>query len=108
MKRSTKIWLWFALVLCAAVTVLNACYGRIPSVIISLVSLVGLGLLLFRQQKFGYFLMCGCYVLSFVVAVLGSLSSGNLLVSIIMSIIGSLLVPVITWLFIRRDWAQLH
>lgn len=52
--------------------------------------------------------MCCCYVLSFVVAVTGSLSGGNLLVSILMSLIGSLLVPGITWLFIRRDWDQLR
>ncbi len=107
MKRSSKIWLWFALVLCAATTVLNATQGRIPSVIIALVSLAGLAILLFAQKKAGYILMC-CYVLSFLVAVTGSLSSGNLLASIVMSLIGSLLVPVITWLFIRRDWAQLR
>ena len=32
----------------------------------------------------------------------------GLLVSIIMSLVGSLLVPVITWLFLRRDWASLN
>lgn len=108
MKRSSKIWLWFALVLCAATTVLNATQGRIPSVIIALASLAGLAILLFAQKKADYILMCCCYVLSFLVAVTGSLSSGNLLASIVMSLIGSLLVPVITWLFIRRDWAQLR
>ena len=108
MKRSSKIWLWFALVLCAATTVLNATQGRIPSVIIALVSLAGLAILLFAQKRAAYILMCCCYVLSFLVAVTGSLSSGNLLASIVMSLIGSLLVPVITWLFIRRDWAQLR
>lgn len=108
MKRSAKIWLWIALVLCAATTVLNATRGRIPSVVIALVSLVGLVILLFQQKKAGFILMCCCYVLSFVVAVTGSLSGGNLLVSILMSLIGSLLVPGITWLFIRRDWDQLR
>lgn len=108
MKRSAKIWLWIALVLCAATTVLNATQGRIPSVVIALVSLVGLVILLFQQKKAGFILMCCCYVLSFVVAVTGSLSGGNLLVSILMSLIGSLLVPGITWLFIRRDWDQLR
>ena len=32
----------------------------------------------------------------------------GLLVSIIMSLVGSLLVPVITWLFLRRDWSSLN
>lgn len=108
MSRSAKIWLWFALILCAATTVLNGFYGRIATVIVAIVSLIGLCILLFAQKRAGFILTCCCYVLSFVIAVAGSLSSGNLLVSIVMSLIGSLLVPVITWLFIRKDWASLH
>ena len=107
MKRSAKIWLWVALVLCAATTVLNLTEGRIPSVVIALVSLVGLAVLLFAQKKAAYILMCCCYVLSFLVAVSGNLSAGNPVVILVMSLIGSLLVPVITWLFIRSDWKQL-
>ena len=108
MKRSAKIWLWVALVLCAATTVLNLTEGRIPSVVIALVSLVGLAVLLFAQKKTGFILMCCCYVLSFLVAVSGNLSAGNPVVILVMSLIGSLLVPVITWLFIRSDWKQLR
>ena len=52
--------------------------------------------------------MCCCYVVSFLVAVLGSLGQPGLLVSILMSLVGSLLVPGITWLFLRRDWASLN
>lgn len=107
MKNSTKIWLWFALILCAATTVMNACFGRWPSVIVAIVSLVGLCMVLFAQKKAGYILMCCCYVVSFLVAVMGSLGQPGLLVSIIMSLVGSLLVPVITWLFLRRDWDNL-
>ncbi len=107
MKRSAKIWLWVALVLCAATTVLNLTEGRIPSVVIALVSLVGLAVLLFAQKKAGFILMCCCYVLSFLVAVSGNLSAGNPVVILVMSLVGSLLVPVITWLFIRSDWKQL-
>ena len=90
MKTSTKIWLWFALVLCAATTVMNAC------------------MVLFAKKKAGFTLMCCCCVVSFFVAVLGSLGQPGLLVSILMSLVGSLLVPVITWLFLRRDWASLN
>lgn len=107
MKKSTKIWLWFALILCAATTIMNASFGRWPSVIVAVVSLVGLCMVLFAQKKAGYILMCCCYVVSFLVAVIGSLGQPGLLVSIIMSLIGSLLVPVITWLFLRRDWDTL-
>ena len=108
MKTSTKIWLWFALVLCAATTVMNACFGRWPSVIVAIVSLAGLCMVLFAKKKAGFALMCCCYVVSFFVAVLGSLGQPGLLVSIIMSLVGSLLVPVITWLLLRRDWDSLN
>ena len=103
MKTSTKIWLWFALVLCAATTVMNACFGRWPSVIVAIVSLAGLCMVLFAKKKAGFTLMCCCCVVSFFVAVLGSLGQPGLLVSILMSLVGSLLVPVITWLFLRKD-----
>lgn len=108
MKTSTKIWLWFTLVLCAATTVMNACFGRWPSVIVAIVSLAGLCMVLFAKKKAGFTLMCCCYVVSFFVAVLGSLGQPGLLVSILMSLVGSLLVPVITWLFLRRDWDSLN
>ena len=108
MKTSTNIWLWFALVLCAATTVMNACFGRWPSVIVALVSLGGLCAVLFARKKAGFSVMCVCYVISFCVAVLGSLGQPGLLVSIVMSLVGSLLVPVITWLFLRRDWDSLN
>ena len=108
MKKSTKIWLWFALILCAATTVLNASFGRWPSVVIAVVSIIGLGLLLFRQKKSGFILMCICYVLSFLVGVVGGTSGGtSLAVSIAMSLIGSALVPVVTALFLRGQWDQL-
>ena len=50
MKKSTKIWLWTALVLCAATTALNAASGRILSVVIALGGMAGLCLLLFRED----------------------------------------------------------
>ncbi len=62
MRRSTKVWLWFALILCAATTVLNASYGRIPSVVVAIVSLIGLCLLLFKQKKQGF---CSCVAVMF-------------------------------------------
>ena len=67
MNKSTKIWLWVALVLCAAATIMNAFYGRMLSVVIAVAALAGLCVLLFAQRKAGYLLMCACYVLSFLV-----------------------------------------
>ena len=108
MKKSTKIWLWTALVLRAATTALNAASGRILSVVIALGGMAGLCLLLFREKKAGFWLLCGCYALAFLNgAVSGILGGTGAMVSIVMSLIGSLLVPGITWLFLRGQMDRL-
>ena len=67
MKKATKIWLWFALVLCVCTTALNLSEGRWLSVAIAVVSIAGLCALLFAQRKAGYLVMCVCAVGSFLV-----------------------------------------
>ena len=75
---------------------------------IAVVALAGLCVLLFAQRKAGYLLMCACYVLSFLVGVSQGLTGeANVIAAVVMSFIGAALVPVITWLFLRRDWAAL-
>lgn len=109
MNKSTKIWLWVALVLCATTTIMNAFYGRMLSVVIAVVALAGLCVLLFAQRKAGYLLMCACYILSFLVGVSQGLTGeASVIAAVVMSFIGAALVPVITWLFLRRDWAALN
>ena len=97
MTKSTKIWLWLALVLSAATTIMNASYGRWISVVIALAALAGLCVLLFTQKRWGYLLMCGCYVLAFAWGAYESAAGGTgLLSALLMSLIGSALIPVIT------------
>lgn len=43
MRKSAKIWLVIAILLCACVTVLNFTEGRIPSVILALAEIAALG-----------------------------------------------------------------
>ena len=62
MKKSSKIWLWIALVLCVCTTALNLSEGRWLSVAIAVVSILGLCALLFTQRKIGYIVMCICAV----------------------------------------------
>ena len=108
MTKGTKIWLWCALALSAATTVLNASSGRWPSVAIAIAALAGLCVLLFTGRKWGFFLMCVCYVLAFAVGVYeGVTGDANAGVSILMSFIGSALIPVVTYLFLRKGWKEL-
>ena len=109
MKSKTTTWLWVALVICVATTIMNASMGRIASALVALISIYGLCLLLFKHKKSGFQLMCGGYVLSFIVGTVMSISSGTgVLISVVMSLIGSSLIPVITALFLKGQWDQLN
>ncbi len=108
MAKGTKIWLWIALVLSVATTVLNAAYGRWVSVAIAVVALAGLATLLFTQRKIGFIVMCLCYVLAFAEGVFTAFTGeGDVLVSVLMSFVGSALIPVITFFFLRSQWGKL-
>ena len=107
MRKSAKIWLVIAILLCACVTVLNFTEGRIPSVILALVEIAALVILLVKEKKAGFWLLCGCYLLSFLTGVIGGITGGTggtgILLSVGASAIGSVLIPGITWLFLRKD-----
>ena len=104
MRKSAKIWLVIAILLCACVTVLNFTEGRIPSVILALVEIAALVVLLVKEKKAGFWLLCGCYLLSFLTGVIGGITGGTgSLLSVGASAIGSVLIPGITWMFLRKD-----
>ncbi len=104
MRKSAKIWLVIAILLCACVTVLNFTEGRIPSVILALVEIAALVVLLVKEKKAGFWLLCGCYLMSFLTGVIGGITGGTgILLSVGASAIGSVLIPGITWLFLRKD-----
>ena len=104
MRKSAKIWLVIAILLCACVTVLNFTEGRIPSVILALAEIAALVILLVKEKKAGFWLLCGCYLLSFLTGVIGGITGGtSILLSVGASAIGSVLIPGITWLFLRKD-----
>ena len=104
MRKSAKIWLVIAILLCACVTVLNFTEGRIPSVILALAEIAALVILLVKEKKAGFWLLCGCYLLSFLTGVIGGITGGTgILLSVGAAAIGSVLIPGITWLFLRKD-----
>lgn len=109
MRKSAKIWLVLAILLCACVTVLNFTQGRIPSVILALVEIVALIVLLVKEKKAGFWLLCGCYLLSFLTGVIDGITGGTgILLSVGASAIGSVLIPGLTWLFLRKDLPNLR
>ena len=107
MSKASKIWLWIGLVMCVCTTGLNLSEGRWLSVGIAVISIIGLCMLLFGQRKAGFVIMCVCAVGSFVVGASQNFAQLGAM-SILMSLIGSALVPVITGLFIKSQWSQLQ
>lgn len=108
MNKATKIWLWIALALCACSTVMNMTQARWLSVAIAVVSLAGLCALLFAKKRTGFLLMCVCAVASFLVGSIQSVQGGlSVALAVGMSLVGSALVPLITGLFLKSQWAGL-
>ena len=72
--------------------------------ILALVEIAALVVLLVKEKKAGFWLLCGCYLLSFLTGVIGGITGGTgILLSAGASAIGSVLIPGITWLFLRKD-----
>ena len=73
----------------------------------ALVEIAALVVLLVKEKKAGFWLLCGCYLLSFLTGVIGGITGGTggtgILLSVGASAIGSVLIPGITWLFLRKD-----
>lgn len=104
LSKGMRIWLWFALALSVFTTITNGIYGRWISVVIAVGALAGLCVLLFGKKKWGFYLLCFCYVLAFAEGVIqGFVGNTGILTSILMSFIGSVLIPGITYLFIRKS-----
>lgn len=108
MKKTSKIWLWAALVICICTTVMNALEGRWPSVAIAVISIIGLCILLFKEKKLGFYVMCICAAVTFLVSTVHSIQGGtSVVLYIVMSLVGAAIVPLITGLFIKSQWKEL-
>ena len=87
---------------------MNMTQARWLSVAIAVVSLAGLCALLFAKKRTGFLLMCVCAVASFLVGSIQSVQGGlSVALAVGMSLIGSALVPLITGLFLKSQWAGL-
>ena len=95
MNTGLKVWLWI-------VFVINIISGvmMIPLMLIQpllIVSLIGAGLILFAQKKVGFYLMIACAAIGLVINIFGG-------VGVVKSIISAVLCPLITYLFMQKDW----
>ena len=104
MSKSLRIWLIFALVLCALTTLMNALLGRYLSAAIAVGSIASLCVLLFAHRRGAFYALCAFSALSFLVGVYQGIAEGTgILLSLGASLVGSALVPLVTFLFLRRQ-----
>ena len=104
MTRILKIWLWILLILhvssCVIMTVVAIV---LPSswidVGLEVLSVVGIGLLLFARKKLGFYLFCASAVIGFIVSVI-------LDTSVIFALISAVLPSLIVWLLMRNIWYE--
>lgn len=103
MEKKTTIWTICAIILCVFTTTINISESRWISVALAIVGIIGLIYLLVKKDIKGFYLTCICYVLSFLHSAIGSLGTPNVMIYIVMSAIGSMIIPGITWLFVSND-----
>lgn len=101
-----KVWLWIVLILnvlscipVLALIVLSPVIAII-TLVLEIILIAGVVLLLFKQQKMGFYLLCACSVLSAIFNIV----SGT---GIIRAVISAVLFPLITYLVIKSNWDEL-
>ena len=102
MNTGLKVWLWIVFVINIISGVMMIPLMLIqPLLIVSLIAevliIVGAGLILFAQKKVGFYLMIACAAIGLVINIFGG-------VGVVKSIISAVLCPLITYLFMQKDW----
>lgn len=104
-SKGARIWLWFVLVV-NCLSAIGLLRGFAISPLITILTLVleailifGVVLMLFKQKKLGFYLVCGMAAFTLVLNIIGG---SNL----ILSIVSAVVMPGITFLFIRNDFSE--
>lgn len=114
LNTGARVWLWIVFVLnivgCVlaaigslgllAVAGLGTFIITLISIAINVVLIIGVALMLFNSQKSGFYLMCGCAAVGLVLNLI--LGTG-----LIRAIIGAIVCPLITYLFLREQWNEM-
>ena len=98
MNTGLKVWLWIVFVINIISGVMMIPLMLIqPLLIAEVLIIVGAGLILFAQKKVGFYLMIACAAIGLVINIFGG-------VGVAKSIISAVLCPLITYLFMQKDW----
>lgn len=99
------LWIWFVLAILSCIgCVITMLLGgemiiELLSIANNIVMLIGIILLLFRQKKVGFYLICAMAAVNIIVNIISGYG-------IIVSLCGAI-GPIITYLFLRKQWNEL-
>lgn len=107
LSKGCKIWFWFLLIVdCLAVigyllSIVKSPLSSILGIIGAVLTLGGAALILFKQQKLGFYLICASAVLGLI----GTLVTADKIGAgtIIGGVIGALISPLISWYFVNKN-----
>lgn len=102
MSKGLKIWLWIIFVMNIIAVVSSFVAALLApvafiSVILSAAYVAGIALLLFKQKKMGFFLMCGTQVIS----IIYSIFSGA---NIILALVSAIIPVAIVYFLMKPNW----
>jgi len=106
LNTGAKIWLWFALVVnvisfivsIPAVLLVGGIYYLLFVLEIGMIA--GVAVMLFTKKKLGYFVCCGCGLITFIL----NLILGVNIISAVWGLVG---FPLITYLVLKSQWKEL-
>ena len=101
MSTAAKVWLWIVLILNALSFVGNVFTLAFLGAVINGIMVGGAIFLLFKRQKMGFYAICVAAVLGLVVNIISG-------AGIISAIISAVLNPLITYLFLKKDFDKLQ
>lgn len=101
MSTAAKVWLWIVLILNALSFVGNVFTLAFLGAVVNGLLVGGAVFLLFKRQKVGFYAICAGAVIGLVVNVI----SGS---GIIGAVVSAVLNPLITYLFLKKDFDTLQ
>lgn len=112
MSKILKIWLWVVLVTSSLAEFLNLVAAFLsPTFLINVVltgcTIVGVALLLFKQKKVGFYIVCGGQLIYLLIIIALNISSLTVL-SLLATALNAFLTPALIYVLMKPCWNEFH
>ena len=97
MSRGLKIWLWVTMILYGASALTHAFTGNLLFFLAAAAYTIAIAVMLFKRKRVAYMALWEIGIFSMVLEYM----AGN---GLVMAVFSAVLYPLVTYLFLRRDW----